>query len=150
MKAWTSLAEYDVSSEHDHAVFFSGALEKREAADFCRKNPGYRHVCMTPALAAFNEMNLFKKIPLISVRDIYDLGDIISERFAEEASGNVTIFIGGKCKPHGTFLRIELPALLANTKVTSINNRPKSDFETLLTQNVNTKREIDGKRQPSI
>ena len=127
----------DTSSDQDKAVFFSGADEKRQAADFCRKNPGYKHVCMTEALHQFDDLKLFGRGSPLTIKEIYDLGDIISERFAQEASGNVTIFIGPKCKPHGTFMRVELPAIMSNEAVLTINGNPKQNYNYLLNPNIN-------------
>lgn len=140
----------DASSPTGKAVFFSGAAEKRQAAEFCRKNPGYKHVCMTDALQAFDRLELFKNMPPLTIGEIYDIGDMISERFASEASGNVTAFIGPKCKPHGTFLRVELPALLNNPGVTTINGNPKEDYAYLLQRDGGRRREIGASVAPPL
>lgn len=123
--------DYDTLSLRDRAVFFSSG-QKKDATEYCRKQgDGFKTVCMTDALIAFDSLGLFRRGDFHH-SEIFALGDMISERFAQDASGNVTAFVGAKSKPTGTFRRVELPTLLANPNVTSINEMPKQTFMHML------------------
>jgi YD repeat-containing protein len=52
---------------------------------------------------------------------------MLSDRFARQASGDVTAFVM-HASPSRVFAQTELPALMDNAAVTSINNLAKSDF----------------------
>ncbi len=110
------IALMDTSSPVDGAVFFSGPKAKRKAGKMVRQSDGdMKTVIDTPALKEFvkNQSHYFGKDSLLSLEEGYAVGDWISERFAENAKGNVHICIDG-VKPHGTFNRAEVPALLDN------------------------------------
>ena len=53
-----------------------------------------------------------------------------SRHYAEQASGSVEAYVVGAIEK-GTFRRVELPALLANEKVTDINGIPREDLAAL-------------------
>lgn len=113
------IALMDASSPRDGAVFFSGPTAKRKAKQMCDKSDGgMKTVIETPALREFvqHQCHYFGKNAKLSLQEGYAVGDWISERFAAEASGTVRVFLDG-IKPHGTFNRAEVPALLANPKV---------------------------------
>ncbi len=110
------IALMDTSSPVDGAVFFSGPKAKRKAGKMVKQSGGdMKTVIDTPALKEFvkNQSHYFGKNSLLSLEEGYAVGDWISERFAENAKGNVHICIDG-VKPHGTFNRAEVPALLDN------------------------------------
>lgn len=124
--------DYDTSSPRDRSVFFSSG-QKTEATRYCQKmGDGHLTVCMTPALIAFDRLNLFRRGDF-HYTEIFEFGDVISKRFADEASGNVTAFVGAKSKATGTFRRVELPALLVNPNVLTINEEPKENYLSMLT-----------------
>lgn len=110
------IALMDTSSPVDGAVFFSGPKAKRKAGKMVKQSDGdMKTVIDTPALKEFvkNQSHYFGKDSLLSLEEGYAVGDWISERFAENAKGDVHICIDG-VKPHGTFNRAEVPALLDN------------------------------------
>lgn len=113
------IALMDASSPHDGAVFFSGPGAKRKAKQICDKSDGaMKTVIETPALKEFvkHQSHYFGRNATMSLQEGYTVGDWISERFAAEASGTVRVYLDG-IKPHGTFNRAEVPALLANPKI---------------------------------
>lgn len=113
------IALLDTSSPHNGAIFFSGPAAKKEAKKVAEKSNGtMKTVIDTPALKEFCEHQsyYFGKNSELSLEEGYFIGDCISERFAQDASGTVKVFLDG-IKPHGTFNRAEVPALLNNPKV---------------------------------
>ena len=113
------IATMDVSSPHDGAVFFSGPKAKRKAKKLARQSDGeMMTVIDTPALTEFvkNQRHYFGKDAKMSLQEGYLVGDWISERFSEQATGTVRVYLDG-VKPHGTFNRAEVPALLDNPNV---------------------------------
>ncbi|MCB1593225.1 MAG: hypothetical protein KDI90_12320 [Alphaproteobacteria bacterium] len=113
------IALMDASSPHDGAVFFSGPGAKRRAKKLCDKSDGaMKTVIDTPALKEFvrHQSHYFGRDSKLTLQEGYTVGDWISERFAAEASGTVRVFLDG-IKPHGTFNRAEVPALLENEDI---------------------------------
>lgn len=113
------IALMDTSSPHDGAIFFSGPAAKKEAKKLAEKSNGtMKTVIDTPALKEFSQHQsyYFGKNAELSLEEGYFIGDCISEKFAQDASGTVRVFLDG-IKPHGTFNRAEVPALLKNPNV---------------------------------
>ena len=108
----------DTSSPENGAVFFSGAKAKRAAKKAC-KSSDFKNVTQTEALEEFNkwQKHCYGSDGFLSLQDYFAVGDWISEKFAQDASGSVAVYLDG-VKPHGTFARAEIPALIANDKVT--------------------------------
>ena len=113
------IAMMDVSSPHDGAVFFSGPKAKRNATKLAAKSHGEKMTVIdTPALTEFvkHQRHYFGRDAKMTLEEGYTIGDWISERFAEQVSGEVRVYLDG-VKPHGTFNRAEVPALLENDKI---------------------------------
>lgn len=117
--SFLSVALLDASSPPDGAIFFSGPRAKRAAKQAVTRSDGkLQTVLDTEALSEFNKWQplYFGKDAKFSIAEAYFIGDCISESFARNASGAVTIYLDG-IKPHGTFARAELPTLLQNPNV---------------------------------
>lgn len=117
---FVNIAFMDCSSPPDSAIFFSGPRAKRAAkADVARSGGERKTVLETEALNEFNKWQplYFGQNAKFSISEAYFIGDCISESFARQASGKVTIYLDG-IKPHGTFARAELPTLLSNPAIT--------------------------------
>lgn len=118
MDEFLKTTEMDTSSPENGAVFFSGPKAKRLAKKMS-KNGDFVNVTQTQALTEFNkwQRHCYGDDGFISIQDYYAVGDWISEKFANEATGVVTVCLDG-IKPHGTFARAEIPALFMNDNVT--------------------------------
>lgn len=120
-EALINTAFMDTASPTDGAIFFSGPKAKRLVKQLVKSSDGAMvSVLDTPALQEFNQYQhlYFGKNAVMSIEEGYEVGRWISEKFASEASGNVTIVIDGKVKPHGTFNVAEFSVLLKNPNVT--------------------------------
>ena len=119
----------DVSSDHDRAVFFSGKKEHmRSAMRFCQEHKDENLITMlhTDAYKQLKSVPLFGKKSPFTQEEAIDISAAASARFAQEASGNVTAFLGElNNRSRSTFFTIELPALLLNDDVETINGFDK-------------------------
>ncbi len=137
----------DATSRRDAAVFFSGA-HKTSAEYFILNNPHYQAIHCLPVGLFLEKLNLFGHTG-IAREDTYDVWNIAARRYADAASGNVTLVLNGQIdsekgdlsvldtelSPFATFRSIELPHLLANDRVQTINHRDKWQFRFLATDN---------------
>jgi hypothetical protein len=113
-------ARYAVSS-HSKAVFYSGdngknharALAQREAIPLDRTFAGKK-------LDGIYERNRQRFGALEGDRRSNKAMSLASKRYAQSAQGNVKTFVCGS-RPNSVFRKTELPTLLSNNKVTSIN-----------------------------
>ena len=118
MDEFLKTAGMDTSSPENGAVFFSGPKAKRLARKMCNSGE-FVNVMQTQALTEFNkwQRHCYGDDGFISLQDYYTVGDWISEKFANEAVGAVTVCLDG-IKPHGTFARAEIHVLFRNDNVT--------------------------------
>lgn len=125
----------DVNVDQDRSVFFSGTRNRRKAVSFCRmqdtQNENFKTILDTQAWRKLVQHDFITRDSLFLSEDKFALRDIVCRRFSEQASGNVTAFINPQ-RPFGTFFRIELPILLANDKVQTINDEPKEAYRPLV------------------
>ena len=73
------------------------------------------------------EMGLMSGDCGLSSDEIADIWSIASKRFIDSASGDVIAFVKGADK-RSVFRTQELPAILNNEKITTINGENKFDF----------------------
>lgn len=59
--------------------------------------------------------------------ELMDIWAIASRRFIQAASGNITAFVQN-ADPRSTFVSIELPLILQNNKIQTINHISKFEF----------------------
>lgn len=111
----------------DKFVFFSNQRNRTAAANFCRKNPDYITVMHTDAQKALDALPLFGKESPFTIEEGVDISAVLSARFAHQAHGNVMVFCD-KVSDRSTFFTIELPILLQNDKVGTINGVPKETW----------------------
>ncbi len=134
------VAEYfDVQTNKDSLVVYSVSFlptkeNKYNAFKHVEEYPYKKMLDHTPCGQKLNELDLFSKPNEMSRDEAYQIWFIASKRLIESASGNVTAFID-KAHKDSTFRRIELPAILANKKITTINFQNKWDYEELVTDN---------------
>ncbi|WP_441656236.1 RHS repeat-associated core domain-containing protein [Fibrella musci] len=109
----------DFSTSKDGAVFWSG--KNMNTAQEWAKRVGKTTLEQTVGGKYLDELKLFENLPGKQAAEIWD---IASKRFAESASGTVSVFSTGakKIGDYGmrTWWRIEKPALLKNSLVSSI------------------------------
>ncbi len=130
---------FDVSTEKDSVVLYSVSFlptqeNKDNAFQHIEDNPHKKMIDHTPCGQKLNELDLFARGEEMSRDEAYAIWYIASKRLIQAASGNVTAFVN-KAHEDSTFRRIELPSILANDKITTINQQNKWDFEKLVTAN---------------
>lgn len=123
----------DVTTPRDSVVLYSVSfLPTKE-----NKDRAFAYVCKTPEARMIDQTPCGKQLVELG----FDAGDlteedklkaaeiwkVASQRFIEAASGNVTAFVKG-ADPRSVFLSIELPEILKNPNISSINGMPKGSF----------------------
>jgi RHS repeat-associated protein len=114
-----------VSTGVDKAVFYSGAGMQDKALAFASsmaKTP----IDKTIGGRVLAKLNLFDHLSYPEARRPWEM---MSQRYAEQASGNVSAFISNVTSGTGVFAKTELPALMDNPAVHTINGASKSFFE---------------------
>jgi len=120
----------DVSSAPDSAVFFAGKKSNmREAVRLCTSDESGELTTLlhTDAYKQLKEIPLYGHDAPFTPEESFDITGAVSARFAQEASGNVTVFVE-KLSKRSTFFTVELPALLLNDDVETINNEDKMSW----------------------
>jgi RHS repeat-associated protein len=108
----------DVSTKRDNAVVYSGPGNRAKAEKYANKNQKTT-LEMTKGGKWLDNQKLFGPDSPLTSEQAVQVFKVISKRFAEGASGNVSAFTkGGKGK--AIFRAKELPALDKNAKVTSV------------------------------
>lgn len=121
----------DISTPRNAVVVYSISFQpdkrnQEDALQFIKENPDKMMIENTPCgirllnmkLEASNELNPEK---------IMKIWAKASERFIAAASGNITAFVTN-ADPRSVFRTTELPNILKNEKITSINNMDKFLF----------------------
>ena len=135
------IAEHDdVKTKKDCLVLFSISFlptkeNKERAFNHIAENPQKQMIDHTPCGKKLEEMNLSAHPEQISEAEIYEIWHIASQRLIQEASGNITAFVDNS-HPRSTFRTVELPAILSNDKITTINFRDKKEFTPLISAEV--------------
>ncbi len=120
--------ELDFSSSPDSAVFWAGGEKKMGLAHEWAAAHEKTALEQTPGGKYLQGLVLFDEASELSESQIYEIWDEASRRFAEDASGEVTVFSTGTTRHRAdgtlrTWWRIEKPALEANPNVTRIVRR---------------------------
>ncbi|NLR67217.1 hypothetical protein HGH92_23115 [Chitinophaga varians] len=117
----------DFSTAKDGAVFWSGNNTHTNmlAAQQWAAANGKTTLEQTVGGQYLNDLDLFGPHSTLTGQEAAEVWDIASKRFAEDASGDVHVFSTNAKKINKwgnlrTWWRIELPALLKNTKVNNI------------------------------
>ena len=122
--SYQNLAEkLDVSSSGKAAIFYSGGPSARGAAESYVNGSSLTRTTleMTQGGKFLESKGLFNS-GLITKTQASTIWDRVSERFAEQASGSVRVFMTEKGleNSQSIFQRTELPALLKNSNVDGI------------------------------
>ena len=124
----------DVSTPPDSAVLYSVSfLPTRENKDrafaYLRQTPGAMMIDQTPCGKRLVELGLDSGD--LSAEDklkAAEIWKIASKRFIENARGNVTAFVKN-ADPRSVFRSKELPEIMKNQNISSINGMPKERFK---------------------
>jgi len=103
----------DVLTPPDKAVFYSGPGNQAKAFEF-KMNHSKLTIENTPGGRWLGKQDMYNRLPM-SQADI--AWGRLSERYAQEASGEVNCFVSGARRDRIFFIK-ELPALENNSKVT--------------------------------
>ena len=121
----------DVSTPPDGAVLYSVSYLKTtknrdDAYAFVQKNKACKTLDHTPCGKALCEMDTQRTNDVLpeAVKEVWKKA---SQRFIASASGNVTAFVDGADK-RSTFCSVEVPAILKNNKIKTINGIDKFEF----------------------
>ncbi|MBP5214949.1 MAG: hypothetical protein J6039_00110 [Alphaproteobacteria bacterium] len=121
----------DVSSAPNSVVLYSTSYQptdvnKREALQYMAEHKGCSWLDNTECGQKLIALNLATdyKNPEGELMKIWARA---SERFIAQASGNITAFVAG-ADPRSTFVTVELPTLLKNDKIVTVNGTDKYEF----------------------
>ena len=123
----------DVATPKDCAVFFSVSfLPTKENKDmafaYIAANPQAMTIEQTACGKALLDLHLENfaetEADKLTIAAIWAEA---SKRYVEQASGNITAFVHG-ADPRGVFLSTELPAIMRNPAIITINGVKKQDF----------------------
>lgn len=131
-KAFRVAQDFDVSSPENSIVLYSVSFlptkENRDKAfAYVKKHPERIMIEHTDCGAKLVEMGLLSSDCGLSQDEIADIWSAASKRFIDAASGDVVAFVNG-ADPRSVFRRQELPSILSNGKITTINGEDKKAF----------------------
>ena len=122
---------YDVSSKEDSVVVYSisfqnNSLNRDKAFDFITKNPDKMLIEHTECGSKLVEMG-FESVISLDHEDVMMIWAEASRRFIASAKGNITAFVDN-AHPQSTFRSVELPNILKNENIKTINGLDKYKF----------------------
>ena len=128
-QALTIAETYDVTTAPDTLVLFSISFQnddtnKQKALEYVKNNPTAVTIEDTPCGKALKELNLFAPDSGLSQEEAYRIWGIASTRTVLKAKGNITAFIKN-AHPLSTFSQYELPTILLNSDIKTINGKDK-------------------------
>ena len=130
--AYEIARNFDVTTKPDTLVLYSISFQnndenKQQALVFIKNNPSYVTISDTPCGKALEELDLFSPQSPVSQEEAYKIWGIASRRMILQASGNITAFVKG-AHPLSTFRQYELPTIMSNEKIKTINKQDKTSF----------------------
>lgn len=123
----------DVRTPVDSLVLYSisflpTAENKERAFAFLKNNSGSMMIDQTPAGRKLIEIGLLESdLCGLPQEEIAEIWKVASKRLIEQASGNITAFVE-KADPRSVFRVQELPELLKNPHVKTVNGIDKFEF----------------------
>ena len=122
---------YDVSSPKDSVVLFSISCQpttenRDKAIEFVKNNPQKMLIEHTECGAKLVELG-FEGTNTLNCEDIKTIWAIASRRFINAAKGDITAFVDN-AHPQSVFMSIELPNILNNDNIITINGIDKNIF----------------------
>lgn len=118
-----------VETKENSVVLFSVSYlptreNKENAYEYMKHNKGKVMIDDTPCGKALMAMNLDS---FLTLEEVCEIWKVSSKRFIEQARGGVMAFVKD-ADPRSVFYSMELPELLKNEKVTTINGVDKFEF----------------------
>lgn len=132
-KAMKIAETFDVGSNADCVVLYSISFlptkENKDAAfEYIKNNPSAMMIDQTPCGSALNEVlgdgDRFDEHDKQKVAEIWT---VASKRFIAQARGNITAFVKN-ADPRSVFRSVELPAIMRNPAIKTINGIDKNQF----------------------
>lgn len=122
----------DVSTPPDKLVLYSVSFlpskkNKERAFAFLEANPGTMMIDQTAAGKKLIELGLERNDCGFSDQEIAAVWSVASKRLIEQAAGNITAFVE-KADPRSVFRSQELPEILSNPHIKTINGEDKFAF----------------------
>ena len=122
----------DVSTPPDSLVLYSVSFlptkeNKEQALRFIDNNPDKMMIDHTPCGEKLIAMGLDGPNTHLSDEETAHIWCVASKRLIEQARGNVTAFVKN-ADPRSVFRRMELPTILENPEIKTINGKDKYKF----------------------
>ena len=122
---------YDVSSDENSVVLYSisyqsTSINRDKAIEFIKANPNKMLLEHTECGAKLVEMG-FETSTTLNCEDIKTIWAIASRRFINAAKGGIVAFVDN-AHPESVFVSIELPNILQNPYIHTINHIDKHLF----------------------
>lgn len=123
---------YDVNTPKDSLVLYSVTnlptkANRDNAFAYVAKHNDKMMIEHTPCGAKMVELGFASSDTELSTEDISLVWKEASKRLIESASGNVTAFVE-KADSQSVFLTMELPTIMSNPNIQTINHQPKAEF----------------------
>lgn len=123
---------YDVTTKPNSLVLYSVSYlptkeNKFQAFEYVRDHPGSVMLDHTPCGIKMMDMGLENGRCDLKEDEIAYLWKVASKRLLENASGNITAFVKD-ADERSVFRSMELPTILANDKIKTINGIDKFEF----------------------
>ena len=123
---------YDVCTPKDSLVVYSVSFlpnkkNRDDAFAYVNANRGKMMIEHTPCGAKLVEMGFASSDTGLNDDDVALIWKEASKRLIDEAAGNITAFVDN-ADPRSVFCSMELPALLGNSAVTTVNGSDKFEF----------------------
>lgn len=123
---------YDVSTKPDSLVLYSISFlptkeNKIQAFEYVKSHPGTVMLDHTPCGIKMMDMGLENGRCDLQEEEIAYLWKVASKRLLESASGNITAFVKN-ADERSVFRSMELPTILANENIKTINGQDKFEF----------------------
>lgn len=131
-KALDVARSFSVATPADSIVLYSVSyLPTKENRDqafaFVKQNPGKMMIEHTDCGAKLVELGMASSDSGLSSEQVAEIWRVASKRFIKEASGAVRAFVKD-ADPRSVFRAMELPQLLENERITTINGEDKHKF----------------------
>ncbi len=123
---------YDVSTPENGLVVYSVSYQptkenRDKAFQYVQDNPGSMMIEHTPCGAKLVEIGMASSDSGLTEEEQVLVWKEASRRMIDEAKGNVTAFVDNADK-RSVFCSLELPAILNNPNIKTINNEDKELF----------------------
>lgn len=123
---------FDVTTPENAVVLYSVSFlptkKNRELAfEYVKRNPGRMVIEHTDCGAKLVELGLCSSDSGLNPDEVSDIWGVASRRFISLASGNVTAFVE-QADSRSVFCSMELPAILQNPNIMTINGEDKYKF----------------------